>query len=333
MLDKITDIAPYLSDEKAAHELLEQIRWPEGVTCPLEVVDEETGEVTSCGGTEVYEVNQTRRVVDKKTGKKKTVASGRKQWKCKSCRQKFSVTSRSIFEGTRLPLGKWVYAIHQMCASKKGKSANQLADELGITYKSAWFMCHRIREAMLQEPLAGMLGKGEDAIVELDETYVGGKKRNNRHRNRTAKAGKKTAVMTLIDREGDVKTVKVPNVRKATLQDLAKPIVDRSANIVTDAHLSYEGLDQHFHSHHTVNHDQTFVRGVIFHTNFAESYHSLLKRGIIGTFHHVSDKHLDRYLAEFDRRWNTRDESTGDRAVSVMRTAAGKRLKYAEAVA
>ncbi|WP_423605664.1 IS1595 family transposase [Sphingomonas sp. MS122] len=142
---------------------------------------------------------------------------------------------------------------------------------------------------------------------------VGGKKKNNRHAKRTAAAGRKTAVMTLIDREGDVKTVKVPNVRKGTLQALARPIVDQSATIITDAHLSYEGIGEYFAGHHTVDHSKTFVRGVTLHTNFAESYHSLLKRGIIGAFHHVCDKHLPRYLAEFDRRWNTR-KGAGRRA-------------------
>jgi transposase-like protein len=220
-----------------------------------------------------------------------------------------------------------------MCSSKKGVSANQLSRQLNITHKSAWFMLHRVRQAMLQEPLAGTLGKDSETFVELDETFVGGKKKNNRHKNRTAKAGKKTAVMTLMDREGDVKTVVVPNVRKNTLQELAKPLVDKSAYIITDAHLAYTGLNEHFAGHSTVDHSKTFVRGVVFHTNFAESYHSLLKRGIMGAFHHVSEKHLPRYLAEFDRRWNTRDISDGDRAVSVIATAVGKRLKYAEMVA
>ncbi len=311
-INGITDIARFLTDEAAAQQALADLRWPNGnVSCPL------------CdGGKKVYEVAY------KAANGKPTV---RKQWKCGACRKKFSVTSGSIFEGAHIPVGKWIYAIFLMCSSKKGVSANQLSRELEITYKSAWFMCHRVREAMLQEPLAGMLGK-HDGFVELDETYVGGKKKNNRHANRTAQAGKKTAVMTLMDREGDVKTVVVPNVRKATLQELAKPLVDKDAYIITDAHLSYEGIGEHFKGHSTVDHSKTFVRGMVFHTNFAESYHSLLKRGIVGAFHHVSEKHLPRYLAEFDRRWNTRSDNDGQRTVNVIETAFGKRLTYAEMI-
>ncbi|MCP5388164.1 MAG: IS1595 family transposase [Novosphingobium sp.] len=326
-LNGITDIARFLTDEAAAQEALANLRWPNGVTCPLDVVDAETGEVTACGGDKVYEVKYTRKDRDGNV-----IPTVRKQWKCACCRKKFSVTSKSIFEGAHIPVGKWIYAVYMMCTHKKGVSAAQIARELEVTHKSAWFMLHRVREAMLQEPLAGMLGQSGD-FVELDETYVGGKKRNNRHKNRTAKAGKKTAVMTLLDRSGDVKTVKVPNVRKATLQELAKPLVDKSAYIVTDAHLSYEGIGEHFAGHSTVDHSKEYVRGMVFHTNFAESYHSLLKRGIVGAFHHISEKHLGRYLAEFDRRWNTRHQSDGERAVNVISTALGKRLKYADMVA
>lgn len=273
MLKNITDVARYLTDEKAAAELVEKMRWPDGVTCPL------------CDHEKVYVVSGPNR--------------DRKQWKCAACRKKFSVTSRSIFEGSHIPLGKWIYAIFSMCSSKKGTSANQIKRELGLSYRSAWFLCHRIRHAMAEEPLASMLGAG-GGVVELDETFVGGKKRNNRHKSRTVMAGRKTPVMTLVDREDLVVAKKIPNVRKGTLQKLARPIVDRSANIVTDAHLSYGGLDRHFdshhiHSHHTVDHSKTFVRGLIFHTNFAEIYHSLLKRGVIGIFHHVSDRHLDMF--------------------------------------
>ena len=317
-INSIADVARFLNDEAAAQQALADLRWPDdNVVCPL------------CdGGKKVYEVAYVRR--DARTGEVKP--SVRKQWKCGACRKKFSVTSKSIFEGSHIRVGQWIYAIFQMCSSKKGVSASQLARELDIEVKSAWFMCHRVREAMLQEPMAGMLGTGPDAIVELDETYVGGKKRNNRHAKRTSAAGRKTAVMTLIDREGDVKTVKVPNVRKGTLQQIARPIVDQSATIMTDAHLSYEGLAEHFHGHHTVDHSKTFVRGVIMHTNFAESYHSLLKRGIIGAFHHISDKHIPRYLAEFDRRWNTRKDRDGARSVAVINTGFGKRLTYKSTV-
>lgn len=314
-IDSITDIARFLTDEAAAQQALADLRWPNGnVVCPL-----------CTGGKKVYDVAYKHVAKD-------GTETVRKQWKCGACRKKFSVTSRSIFEGAHIPVGKWIFAIYMMCSSKKGISANQLSRELDITYKSAWFMCHRVREAMLQEPLAGMLGAGPDSIVELDETFLGGKKKNNRHAKRTSAAGRKTAVMTLIDREGDVKTVKVPNVRKGTLQALARPIVDQSATIMTDAHLSYTGLSEHFHGHHTVDHSKTFVRGVIMHTNFAESYHSLLKRGIIGAFHHISDKHIPRYLAEFDRRWNTRKDRDGVRAVNVITAAFDKRLTYKSVV-
>lgn len=307
MLNGITDIAPLLVDERKAGEAIEKLRWPEGVKC------------AHCDHAKVYAL--------------KGPNPERKQWKCAKCRKKFSVTTNSIFAGSHIKLGHWIYAIFQMCSAKKGVSANQLKRELNISYKAAWFMCHRVRYAMEQEPLAGMLGKGENAIVELDETYVGGKVGNNRHRKaKGSKAGQKTPVMTLIDREGDARTVKVPNVKKETLQKLAKPIVDKSANIVTDAHLSYGGLEQHFRSHHIVDHSETFVRGVIFHTNFAESYHALLKRGIIGAFHHVSDKHLQRYLSEFDWRWNTRKWQDGQRAIETIKMAPRKRLTYQDVI-
>lgn len=136
----------------------------------------------------------------------------------------------------------------------------------------------------------------------------------------------KTIVMTLIDRDGEARTLVVPNTQKKTLQAVAKPIVDKSATIMTDAHLSYEGLDEHFRAHHTVDHSKEFVRAVLLHTNFAESYHSLLKRGLIGIFHYVSERHLPKYLREFEFKWNSRKSLDGERICAAINGAKGKQL-------
>lgn len=173
-----------------------------------------------------------------------------------------------------------------------------------------------------------MLGSGPDAIVEIDETFVGGKPSNNKHRNKTAAAGRKSIIMTLVDRDGDAVGIVVPDTKRRTLEAVAKPIVDRSATIMTDGNPSYENLDQYFHGHHEVDHDKQFVRAFIIHTNFAESYHSLLKRGLIGAFHHVSAHHLHRYVNEFSYRWNTRKISDGERTERAISAARGKRLTY-----
>lgn len=303
MLNTTKEVAAYLIDDQKAAELIEALRWPEGVViCP------------HCDHPKAYVT--------------KGLNPARKQWKCADCRTKFSVTTGTIFEGSHIGLGKWIYAAHMMNRSKKGASAYQLKRELGITMKAAWFMFHRLRYAVGQEPVAGMLGKG-GGIVELDETVVGGLEGNNkRARKRGSKVAKKTIVMTLIDREGPAKSIVVPNTKAYTLQKIAKPIVDKSATIMTDAAKGYSRLDEHFHAHHAVDHSKTFVRGVIIHTNFAESYHSLLKRAIIGTFHHVSDKHLPLYLNEFDWRWNTRKLTDGERTIEMIKRAPNRRLKY-----
>ncbi len=250
----LVQLSAIVSDEAKAFEYVESLRWPDGPICP------------HCGAMD--RINRLKGVKDKKG----RVRPG--LWKCYHCRSQFTVRKGSIFEDSPIPLGKWVLAIHLICSSKKGISANQLKRELGVSYQTAWFLTHRVRLAMTTDPLRTMLG-ANNGVVELDETYVGGKKKNNLHRKRTKAAGKKVAVMTLVDRKGDAKTFVVPNTKKKTLQAVAKPIVDKSATIMTDAHLSYEGLDKYFHAHHTVDHAKEYVRAVIFHTNFAESYHSL----------------------------------------------------------
>lgn len=303
----LAQLSAIIADEAKAFEFVEAQRWPDGPFCP------------HCGATDrIYVLAGVK-------DKKGRVRHGLK--KCGDCRKQFTVRVGSIFEDSPIPLGKWILAIHLMCSSKKGISANQLKRELGVSYQTAWFLTHRVRLAMTQDPLKSLLGQ-DGGIVEIDETYVGGQPKNNLHRNKTKAAGKKVAVMTLIDRDGDARQFVVPDTGKRTLQAIAKPLVDKSAVIITDGHLGYAGLDQHFQAHHSVDHSKHFVRSVILHTNFAESYHSLLKRGIIGSFHHVSEKHLHRYLKEFEFRWNSRKITDGERTEAAIRATEGKRLTY-----
>jgi len=304
----LAELAAVVSDEAKAFELVERMRWPDGPYCP------------HCGAVDrIYVLTGVK---DKKGRERHGLK------KCGHCRKQFTVRVGSIFEDSPIPLGKWLLAIHLMCSSKKGISSNQLKRELGISYQSAWFLTHRVRLAMTVDPLKSLLGTGPDAIVEIDETFVGGKVANNKHRNKTAAAGQKTIVMTLVDREGDVVGVVVPDTKKETLEAVAKPIVDRSATIMTDGNPSYANLDDYFHGHHAVDHNKQFVRAMIIHTNFAESYHSLLKRGLIGAFHHVSAEHLHRYVNEFSFRWNSRKETDGERTERAVRATTGKRLTY-----
>lgn len=295
----LAELASIVADEAKAFEMIERLRWPNGPVCP------------HCGATDrIYDLRKTRLGLRK----------------CGHCRKQFTVRVSSIFEDSPIPLGKWILAIHLMCSSKKGISANQLKRELGLSYQSAWFLCHRVRLAMTQEPLASLLGAS--GIVEIDETFCGGKVGNNLHQDKTAKAGKKTIVLTLVDRDGDAVGIVVPDTKKETLEAIIKPIVDRSAMIMTDGNQSYADLDRYFHSHHAVDHDKQFVRAMFIHTNFAESYHSLLKRGLFGAFHHVSAEHLHRYVNEFSYRWNTRKLTDGERTERVIAATDGRRLTY-----
>ena len=295
--DLITLSASF-SDEEKAIETLESIRWPNGPVCP------------HCGHEKAYHLKR-------KPGT--TTRSKRKLWKCASCRKQFSVQVGTIFEDSHVPLNKWLAAFYLMCSSKKGISAKQLQRSLSVSYKTAWFLAHRIRHAMSKSPLAEKL-KG---VVEVDETYIGGKGHGKRGRG----AVKKAPVVSLIQRDGMARSFRVDNVRGNTLKGLVRREVEGEAIIMTDAFPSYRGLDKEFAAHGVVNHDQEYVRGVI-HTNFAESYFSLLKRGIVGAFHHISRQHMDLYLNEFDFRWNTRSLDDGRRFMIVLRNSFGKRLTY-----
>lgn len=302
----LIELSAFAQDEAKAFKLVESLVWPLGPVCPF------------CGAMDrIY-------VLEGVKNKSGVVRPGLK--KCGHCSKQFTVRKNTIFEDSHIPLGKWLMAIHLMCASKKGVSAAQLQRELSLTYRSAWFMCHRVRLAMAQSPLAEKLGgPGTSGIVEVDETYVGGDPNKNKHANHVHK--KKPIVMTLVERDGRARTFPIPNTRMSTMQLPIRATVDDTAHIVTDKHKSYVGLERDFASHGTIDHSKEYVRGIL-HTNFAESYHSLLKRSIVGTFHHVSQQHLPMYLHEFEFRWNSRKETDGVRTEKAISGVKGKRLMY-----
>jgi transposase-like protein len=296
------ELAAMFASEDLAREWFEARRWPDGPVCP------------HCGV-----INRARRVLAK-PGSRKPTRPG--VWKCLDCRKQFTVTIGTVFAETHIPLNKWLYTLHLMTASKKGVSAKQIERTVGVTYKTAWFLCHRIRKAMEKEPDSGKLS----GIVEADETYVGGKVRGAEEGS--AHGGNKTIVFSLIQRDGEARSRTVDDVKKRTLQPIILRQVEGEARIMTDQLRSYQGLEEHFASHESVDHSAgEYVRGIV-HTNFAESYFSLLKRGIIGIFHHVSAQHLQRYLEEFDFRWNRRKMSDFERLLEAVAGTEGTRLYY-----
>jgi transposase-like protein len=294
---------PIFTDDVVARKHFEHIRWPNGPTCP------------KCGQTET---------VAPLGGK----SMGPGWYHCRVCREKFTALVGTIYHRSHIPLHKWLLVTHLMCASKKGISANQVHRMMGITYKSAWFMCHRIREAMreLHPEASGPLG-GANEVVEVDETYVGGKAANRKNH-----VPPKEAVVSLVQRQGRVRSHHVPSVNGTNLKPILAAQIDPRTHILTDDSPVYPPITTQFAGHSTVNHSaQEYVRGYFYHTNTVENYFSILKRGIIGTFHHVSPQHLKRYLGEFDFRYNERQGfgiNDAARAVKAVRGTVGKRMTY-----
>ena len=246
---------------------------------------------------------------------------------CNECREQFTVILGTVMESSHITLRQWVQAFHSMCSHKKGVSALQLQRNLGLgSYKSAWHLAHRIRLAMRQEPLASSL-KG---TVEVDETYIGPKHvRGKRGRG----AGKKAIVVALVERDGRVRSKPVETITANELKGAIRETVDKTARIMTDELPSYRGIGIEFDGgHETVNHgNNEYVRGDA-HVNGAESYFALLKRGVHGTFHHVSKKHLRRYCDEFSFRWGERKVTDGERTMAAIKGSEGKRLTYKKPV-
>lgn len=306
-------LAKCFGDENAARELLESLRWPNGVACPR------------CGGCDPYKLTP-------KASGKNPARQG--LYKCRACKRQFSSTTGTIFESSHLPLSKWLMAIHLICASKKGMSAHQLHRMMGITYRAAWFVMHRLRHAMAHGgDFLKMTG-----VVEVDETYVGGRRRigptnkADRAKLATGRPGPKdkklTPVVALVERGGRAMIFPVERVTSATLQDAIRSRVHLSAHMMTDDLKAYHGLDMGYAAHGTIKHSEgKYVNGIV-HTNTVEGLFSLLKRGINGTFHHVSKGHLHRYCDEFSFRYSHRQITDGERAAVLVLNAEGKRLTY-----
>ena len=294
--------------EEEARKMLEDIRWKNGITCP------------HCGSKDVTRIQ----------GKAETVRDGVIQ--CKECRKQFTVTVGTIMQGSHITLRQWVQAFYSMCSHKKGVSALQLQRNLGLhSYNSAWHLAHRIRLAMNGDPVASKL-KG---VVEVDETYVGGKPRKGTDEiNKRGRGTKKAPVLALIERNGKAISKPIENISGKTLKGAIKEMVDKDSTIMTDEFKSYNGIEKSFKGgHKVVNHGEgQYVNGDA-NTNTAESYFALLKRGVNGTFHHISKKHLSRYCDEFSFRWNNRKVNDGDRAVEAIKGIVGKRLAYRKVVA
>jgi len=298
---------PIFHDETKAREWLEARLWPEGSVC------------RHCG------------VVNEATLMKgKTTRPG--LYQCNACREPFTVTVGTLYERSHVPLHKWLGATHLMMASKKGMSALQISRMIGVTYKTAWFMCHRIRES-LRVTDDGQLG-GEGVTVEVDETYVGGKESNKHAKKRSGSRGlgaPKEAVVALVERGGRVRSTHVRDVNSKTLKSVLFSQLDPNTALMTDGHRSYPAIGAAFASHQIVDHSMgEYVRGNAT-TNTVESYFAILKRGVVGTFHHVSAQHLKRYVGEFDFRYNTRTAlgyTDAMRFAEAIPGIEGKRLTY-----
>ncbi len=293
------------SDPQVAHDFFVAKRWPNGVACPR----------LGCGSADVTYLAKYRR------------------WNCKECRRQFTAKVGTIFEDSPIGLDKWLPAFWLIASNRNGISSHELGRALEVTQKTAWFMLHRIREAMQSdatEPFSG--------TVEADETYIGGKWENKSNRTRKVYSPKgiramKTPVFGIVERGGRVRAWKVPNVTAKTLLPKLRQSIDQDATLYTDSATLYTHVNEYFLTHGSVNHSiREYVRGNV-HTNNIEAFWSVLKRTIGGTYTHVHPRHLDRYLAEQVFRFDERRNDDGPRFAKATKNADGKRLTYKALIA
>ena len=296
---------PIFNDEAMAREHLEQIRWPDGPFCP------------HCGEVEkVYRLHG------------KSHRDGLIH--CNSCDGSFTVTTGTVMESSHVPLHKWVLAYRLMNSSKKGISAHQLHRTIGVTYKTAWFMAHRIRESMRADDLAPMGGEG--SVIEIDETYIGHKDGFEVRQG----AWHKNAVLTLVERGGAARSFHIDNIRKADILPIVRANIARESKVMTDEAAQYARLGDEFAKHGSVDHHRaeygyTDRAGDRINTNTVEGFYSIFKRGMKGVYQHCGEQHLHRYLAEFDFRYSNRVKLGVDdteRTIRAIKGGHGKRLTY-----
>ncbi|MDP1700851.1 MAG: IS1595 family transposase [Aestuariivirga sp.] len=314
-MTNLTD--PIFTDADKAREYFETIRWPNGPYCP------------HCGNADEDEIV-------KLTSKKHRAGL----YQCRECREQFTVTVGSVMESSHIPLNKWALGFYLMASSKKGVSAHQLMRTLGIgSYRTAWFMAHRIREAMIEETGdTGPFG-GPGKVVEADETYHGQRETPRKRTRKPTRGGKqggaeKRVIVGLVERGGRVRTFHVQSATAESVRDLLVKNVSRKSVLHTDESRIYTETGKEFAGHHTVVHTHNeYVRGNV-HTNTVENVWSVFKRGMKGIYQHCGEAHLPRYLAEFDFRYNRRSSlgiSDTERAHDAIRGAARRRLMYRQA--
>lgn len=295
--NSILELANEYNTDLKCRKYLEEILWNNKPVC------------AHCGNEEICSFSDGRR------------------FKCKTCKKQFTVTVGTIFEGSHISLQKWFMGMYLLTAHSKGISSLQLSKDLGITQKSAWYMAHRLRYALRENSFAAPLTK----TVEMDEMYVGGLEMNKHKSKRGLKD--KTPVFGMIEREsGQVRTQTVTNANLETLLPIIKKNVDTDAVIMSDTAKVYMALKKHYPSHFSVNHENDeYVRGII-HTNTIENFWSIFKRGYIGTYHQMSAKHMDKYLDEFEFRFNNREDKGQVKLNSVIAKSNGY-LSYKELIA